>query len=44
MSDDEDFSIDADTGNVLLHGELLRSKSFHELMEAAISRGMMSAK
>ena len=38
MSDDEDFTIDAGTGNVLLHGELLQNKSFHELMEAAIYR------
>ena len=40
MSDDEDFTIDAGTGNVLLHGELLQNKSFHELMEAAIYRGV----
>ena len=40
MSDEQDFSIDAGTGNVLLHGELLQNKSFHELMEAAIYRGV----
>ena len=40
MSDNEDFSIDAGTGNVLLHGELLRNKSSHELMEAVIYRGV----
>ena len=40
MSDDEDFTIEASTGNVLLHGELLRNKSSAELMEAAIYRGI----
>ena len=38
MSDDEEFSIDAGTSNVLLHGEPLRNKSSHELIEAAIYR------
>ena len=40
MSDEQDFSIDAGTGNVLLHGELLQNKSFHELMEVAIYKGV----
>ena len=40
MSDDEDFFIDAGTGDVLLRGELLHNKSSHELMEAAIYRGI----
>ena len=40
MSDDEDFTIDASTGNVLLHGELLHNKSSEELTEAAIYRGI----
>ena len=40
MSDDEDFTIDAGTGNVLLHGELLQNKSSHKLMEAAIYKGI----
>ena len=40
MTDDEDFTIDASTGDVLLHGEVLRNKSPHELMEAAIYRGI----
>ena len=40
MSDDEDFTIDASTGNVLLHGELLHNKSSEELMAAAIYRGI----
>ena len=40
MSDDEDFTIDASTGDVLLHGEVLRNKCPHELMEAAIYRGI----
>ena len=44
MSDDEDFTIDASTGDVLLHGEVLRNKSPHEPMEAAIYiGGLMSA-
>ena len=38
MSNNEDFSIDANTGDVLLHGELLRNKRPHELIEAAIYR------
>ena len=38
MSDDEDFTIDASTRNVLLYGELLRDKSSHESIEAAIYR------
>ena len=29
MSDDRVFVIDARTGNVLLHGELLHNKSWH---------------
>ena len=44
MSDDEDFTIDASTGNMLLHGELLHNKSFEELMEAAIYRGINVSK
>ena len=40
MSDNEDFTIDAGTGNVLLLGELLRNKSSQELMDAAIYRGI----
>ena len=44
MSDDEDFIIDANTSNVLLHLELLHNKSSVELMEAAIYTGLMSAK
>ena len=40
MSDDKDFTIHASTGDVLLHGEVLRNKSPHELMEAAIYRGI----
>ena len=40
MSDDEDFTIDASTGDVLLHGEVLHNKSPNELMEAAIYRGI----
>ena len=44
MSDDEDFTIDAGTGDVLLHGEPLRNKSSDELMEAAIYRGVNVSK
>ena len=44
MSDDEDFIIDASTGDVLLHGEVLRNKNLHELMEAAIYRGINVSK
>ena len=40
MSDDKDFSIDANTGDVLLYGELFRNKNSRELMEAAICRGI----
>ena len=44
MSDDEDFTIDASTGDVLLHGEVVRNKSPQELMEAAIYRGVDASK
>ena len=40
MSDDEDFTLDAGTGNMLLRGELLRNKNCQELMDAAIYRGI----
>ena len=40
MSDDEDFTIDAGRGSVLMRRELLCNKSCQELMEAAIYRGI----
>ena len=40
MSDDQDFTIDADTGNILLRGELLHNRSSQELIDATISRGI----
>ena len=36
MLDNDDFAIDAGSGNVLLHGELLRNKSYQELLDVAI--------
>ena len=43
MSGDEDFTINTSTDNVL-HGELLPNKSSHELMKAAIYRGINVSK
>ena len=40
MSDDEDFTVDAGTGNVLTRGELLCNKSCQELMDTAIYGGI----
>ena len=35
MTAEEDFTVGADTRDVLLREELLQNRSFHELMEAA---------
>ena len=40
MSDNDDLTTDPGSGNVLLHGELLRNKSWREPMDAAIYRNI----